>query len=586
MSRQKKGPAGKEKAGKRNNRTYVAVMLVMLALLAVAAIFFLNTTENRDDAYLQKAREAFLGEDYEGAVSYLRRMETAEAGQSEALMLMADCYEAMGNYDRALDTLRRLNTSDLSVANRIQNIQQKKQQQSMTEIVTVAGMEFDRGSKSAVLDGMKITDDTLAEVVQLYALDRLSLQNNYITDVSCLITLGGLDELNLAGNQIRNIEPISTLKGLRSLILDDNPISDCNVLCELSNLNTLSIVGTEPDPDSLLKLSAALPACAIRFGQRGEEELLLNCESYRLDTESLSLSDKHITDISALSGFSELKILDLSKNEISDLSPLMKLAKLERLNISDNFVSDLRPLIGLPVLNKLEAANNLISETSAVGSVNALRELDLSGNAIRDFNGLGKLENLAVLNLSNTEISDQMLSALYPLQSMQNLDLRDNDGLSDKAIGDLKSRLYGCAIATSELVYEIDFSGHVIRSDERKLFFPSGGISDLSGLNRLTRLEDLDLSGNDITTLYPFEISPSRNTLIKVNLANNHITDVLSLSSLTAVKELNLKNNQIEVVAALKRLTTLKMLNLSGNPLTWEMVNDLREALPDCTVIF
>jgi internalin A len=264
----------------------------------------------------------------------------------------------------------------------------------------------------------------------------------------------------------------------------------------------------------------------------------------------------------------------------------MELSQLERLDISDNEISDLRPLIGLPALAKLDASDNQIAETTSAGSVEHLTELDLSGNPIRDFSGLGRLALLTALDLRSTSITDSDLRELYELKSISTIDLRDNSGLSDIAIGALKSALPGCSIATSELVYEIDFSGHSVRSDEKTLSFPSAGITDLSGISRMTCLEELNLSGNGIMSLFPFEVTASKATIRRLNLADNEIRDVLSLYALSALEELDLSGNQIQTVASLRKLTTLKKLNITGNPVSEEEVNSMREWLPECDILF
>ena len=172
------------------------------------------------------------------------------------------------------------------------------------------------------------------------------------------------------------------------------------------------------------------------------------------------------------------------------------------------------------------------------------------------------------------------------LKNIVSIDLRDNRGLSDIAVGALKSALPGCSIALPELVYEIEFSGHRLRSDEKQLVFPAAEISDLSGIIKMTALEELDLRDNEITNLYPFEITASKESIRKLNLSGNQIRDVLSLYALSALEELDLSGNQIESVANLRKLTSLKKLTLTGNPLSEEAVYELRSLMPDCTIVF
>ena len=172
------------------------------------------------------------------------------------------------------------------------------------------------------------------------------------------------------------------------------------------------------------------------------------------------------------------------------------------------------------------------------------------------------------------------------MKSLQTLDLQDNTGLSDKAVSALKAEIPGCTILTPELIYEVDFAGHAVQSNEKTLSFPNSGITLLSGLERMTRLEELDLNHNEISSLYQFEISPSRSTLVRLNLSDNQISDVLSLSFLTTLEELDLSGNQIPAVSGLKKIQTLKKLDLSGNPLAEGQLEELKEALPDCVIIY
>ncbi len=567
-------------------KAHLAITAVMLLLLATAAILLLHqATEKRTEEYTRKARESYSAGDYENALLYLRRIKD-EDKNTEILLLMADCYEAMENYPRALETLRKLNTADPAISNRIQSIEQRKLQKTQAQKVTIAGVELNVNEQSAALDGVGLNDAQLQQLTALYALDRLSLRDNQISDITALRELKGLDELDLSGNRIRNVQALAELDDLRSLNLDRNPLTDCAELRSLRFLSSLSIVDTGVEEGTVYALAESLPDCAIRFGTSGAEKLFFAGEVFQLNAAELSLSQKNLADISMLQGFTELKNLNLSDNEITDIRPLMELSKLEKLNINNNAVSDLRPLIGLPNLVKLEAENNRISETTSVGSMTQLTDLDLRGNPIKDFSGLGRLSQLKILDLRDTSVTDADLAELYGLKSIFSIDLRDNSGLSDIAVGTLKSSLPGCSIALPELVYEIDFSGHRLRSDEKQLLFPSAEISDLSGIVKMTALEELDLRDNEIVNLYPFEITASKESIRKLNLSGNQIRDVLSLYALSSLEELDLSNNQIEAVANLRKLTSLKKVILTGNPLTEEAVDELRSFMPECSIVF
>ena len=395
----KRPPAQKNTERRRpgRRRILLIVTVMLLSLLAVTAFVLLRgSSEARAAEYTRRARECYAAADYETALLYLRR--AAELGEKEELlMLMADCYEAMENYPRALETLRRLNTSDPAIASRIQAIERKRSQLSGSDKVTVAGMEFDRNAKTASLDDRGMTDAQVAEVTELYALDTVSLRNNRISDIRPLAALGGLDELDLSGNQISDVAALAGIRGLRILNLSGNPLRDCRCLASLANLSRLDLTDTGLGEEDVTALAEALPRCAILVTVDDPETAVIVFYSglrIRADVTQLELRGLDLRELSALEAFTELRSLDLSENEIGDLRPLMHLSRLEVLNLSRNEVADLRPLIGLPKLVSLNVSGNQITDTAAVGAIKSLKELDLSGNPLADFSGLGKLRGL------------------------------------------------------------------------------------------------------------------------------------------------------------------------------------------------
>lgn len=76
----------------------------------------------------------------------------------------------------------------------------------------------------------------------------------------------------------------------------------------------------------------------------------------------LKLADNDISDISALSGFVNLKELELGSNNITDINPLKDSYGITSLKLNDNQISDISALSQYGSLNKLELQNNNISD--------------------------------------------------------------------------------------------------------------------------------------------------------------------------------------------------------------------------------
>ena len=104
----------------------------------------------------------------------------------------------------------------------------------------------------------------------------------------------------------------------------------------------------------------------------------LKQESCNFDLEcvfTLDLSEKGITDLSALKDCISLEILNLSFNDISDLSVLTNLPKLQFLNLSNNLIRSLDGLENLENLQILNLMGNSIQNPSEFRKLNNLKEL-------------------------------------------------------------------------------------------------------------------------------------------------------------------------------------------------------------------
>lgn len=105
-------------------------------------------------------------------------------------------------------------------------------------------------------------------------------------------------------------------------------------------------------------------------------------------------------------------------------------------------------------------------------------------------------------------------------------------------------------------------SGDIYQSDIEDitgLYMNKSQIKDLSGMENLTNLKQLNLCGNEIK-----DISKLKNllNLKDIDLSHNEISDISALKNLTNLKKLNLGNNKISDVSELSKLTDLQELNL------------------------
>ena len=573
----------------KKKRVLLVFSTILIIAIAVFAVLFIGIANNRSyEKYMAAADLSISNGDYESALSALRKAEDINSDDEECLTKIADCYERLGNYDKALETLRKLDITDETIASRIKADESRKEYGAKAGMVTIAGDEYNSTDTSLVLDGRGLDNSVVDEIVQLYALENLSLSENNISDISGLSTLGGLNTLNLKGNNISDISALASLTSLRSLYLDGNPISDYSPLYGLQNLTSLSIKDNSISDTELEKLSEALPNCTINGANATQDvqNVTLGGVTFDMNTSNpLDLSNRGITDISVLSQCPNLTSINLSGNAITDISPLMDIQYLATLNISNNNISDIRPLMGLTSLKELNIANNNVTNTTSLGTNTNLLVLNLDNNPITDFSGLRKLKNLTNLSLVNTGLKPTDISYFTLLTKLATLDITDNPAITGDAFDQLQSTIPKTDIFHSDLVYTFSFNGTDIDSNQTSLSLPNQGISDISGLMQFTSLENINLSDNIISDLYYFSIAPFKDTLKTLDLSNNKIMDLSALSGLTNLETLNLSNNNIYSVTPLYSLQNLRELYIGGNQLTDEQIQELDRNLPNCTII-
>ncbi|MCQ2557954.1 MAG: leucine-rich repeat domain-containing protein [Oscillospiraceae bacterium] len=575
-------PEKKKKISK--NYIYMAVIAVALVVvMIVATVAGREKEKDRYDDYYNAAKMSYYSGDYEAALSGFRKaLEISMT--DDCLEMIANCYVSQGYYDKAIEILRQMDTTSPIVQQRILEIDNMKHAESQSQMVMVAGKRYDPTTTSLVIKDQGIFNDSLTEVVQLYALNSLCLSGNSLSDLSVLTSLGGLTMLDVSSNYISDASCLASLQGLRTLYLDKNPITDFTTLYGLTSLTTLSIKGIEIRTDQLSELSAALPNCAIHTETATEAllDISLGGTTFKSDVTTLDLSGRSITDISALSNCKRLTALNISGNNISDLTPLMDIPTLQTVNAANNSISDLRPLMGMNRLTSVNAAGNQISTTVPLGKVTSLTELDLSGNPIADFSGLRKLYNLTTLNLASTGVKNEDFGYFMPLSKLRSLNIENNEGLSGEAVDGLKASIVGCNVRHSDLIYSIEIAGEQFRQDITELDLSGRNLTDISMLRSFTKLETLILRYNQITDISALQ---GMTNLKYVDLSGNQISDAFVFVYLPGIEVLNLENNRINSVTPFMNLSNLRELYLNGNLLNSMQITGLRQAIPACAVM-
>ncbi|KAJ5813058.1 hypothetical protein N7447_010081 [Penicillium robsamsonii] len=234
--------------------------------------------------------------------------------------------------------------------------------------------------------------------------------------------------------------------------------------------------------------------------------------TFALATEALI---KHITDVEPYEPYWEhVRRLDLRQKGLITLHKLNEFCpRLEELDVSDN---DIGQLSGIPsTLRTLRIPRNCLSNLTPWSHMINLQYLDVSGNDIETLDGFASLIHLRELKANDNQI-------------------RNIDGILDLN-GLLSLKLSNNSIAT------VDFAG-----------------------SELTRLRDLDLSHNCLTSVRNVEWLPSLATL---DVSANQISRFDSSASLISLRALKLSENKLETLDT-RAFPSVSLLYLDQNHLS------------------
>ena len=298
----------------------------------------------------------------------------------------------------------------------------------------------------------------------------------------------------------KEVEGINSLIGIKYLSLLENKIEEISGLERFHSLEVLILDGN----------------------QISRTKGLENLTKLRV----LDLSRNKITKIEGLNNLKNLNELKLYDNQISQIKGLENLTKLRILNIGRNKITKIEGLDDLKNLNDLFLYHNQITKVTGLESLSNLIKFHIYANEIQDIKGLSYLVNLEDLSISRNEIKDieglenlgrlkkiSLINNPLPKKMFQKLGESDNNG--QEWVKYAKLRVEG-------KIPQIMVDGNHFDVLDGVLELKDLGIKDIYDLN-LEKIEDL----------------------VELDLSLNQITDINGLESLTKLEKLNLKGNPL-----------------------------------------
>jgi hypothetical protein len=281
---------------------------------------------------------------------------------------------------------------------------------------------------------------------------------------------------------------------------------------------------------------------------------LINLNKLKLDG-CRYISDEGFSYLSSLTKITELGLSELSFGQQITNEGFSHLSSLVNITSLDLFSSGITNLIPISKLVKI----NCLSIACC----------DIAGNGVSH---LSSLTNISKLDMSHDSLSNQDLSYISPLTSIQILEIVNCELLTGYGLWYLSTltnmtvlkiifEVSECNILNDEL-FALSSLRQLISLDLHGCDLSDGGLSPLSSLTNIT---SLDISGTDINNTGLIDIC-LMTKIEHLNLSSNKITykGLFYLKTLTNMKSLDLSRHLfidkgLSHLSLLKKLETLRL---------------------------
>ncbi len=304
--------------------------------------------------------------------------------------------------------------------------------------------------------------------------------------------LWGIKELELP-ETVTDLSDLHYFVGLEALTAHDIPSADYSFLAEMSHMKYLNLSG------------CGVSSSAMKY--------IGGCK----ELETLNLCNCGLSNVSALSTLTELKVLNLDDNSINDLAGLSTCSSLEELHICRNAVTSLVPLSSLGSLKILDVSLNSLETIAPITKCTSLSDLNVSDNKLTDLKDIGSLKNLTSLNASKNAI--ESVAGIENCKKLEVFDLSNNKLTDISGLANIKT-LTDVNIDYNDVLKVPDFV------DDCTLVNFSAAHNFLESCEGLRGLPNLNYVNMDYNNIRDISCLLSCNRIVQINVFGTYIKDV------------------------------------------------------------
>lgn len=383
-----------------------------------------------------------------------------------------------------------------------------------------------------------------AETMEALGLVELSLNGNSVSDISPLEDCSSITYLNLAGNDVHDLSPLFSMSGLKTVVLTGLPLSKPQYDVFLERFTNREVIA-----ENLNTAKAVVPIINNIVVEELDENLVrLTAKIERNGGSSITKAGFYIGERR------EVDAMDFTEATVG---------------ADGTFTIDYQAETLLDRIYHVRAAatnqyGEGFSEASHFGSLIADEDIKLTS-----------LEEIDEFYNSSYSHINGSLYVGY---------LKSNSNNAITLPGD-KPMYFG----KLELADLNKLRGIVYVRDG--IYIGNTDVTTIDPIAHIEGYSTLWLKGNKITAIPELAAA---GTLTKLDVSRNVLTSFTFLDYLPNIETLCLgdsnqpskETNDIGILEGLETYTNIKHLDLSGLPLHQFQVDDLKELMPDCEIVF
>jgi hypothetical protein len=403
--------------------------------------------------------------------------------------------------------------------------------------------------------------NSLEAIRDMATMKDLRINHTLVKDISPVSTLVNLEMLNISSSPIDNLDALKSLMNLHILICDSTGITSLSALDNLSGLQRVYCNNTRINQKEALSFIKKHPEASLVYASK---ELAAWWKNMTPEWQNLFNFYLKLDNPPTTEQLHQLALLDsiniIGRLTVTSLAPLSKLILLRNLQCQSTGISSLDPLKDLTEIKILNTSNTKVSDLHPLSGIAGLEILNVDNTQVGDLTPLNGLARLQFIYADNTPVdvkeadqfADKNPGCLVIFQTPENTDWWK--GLSQPWKDVLLQQVTLTGTPDKIQLQQIAGLAKVGISENFQ-------ISDLTPLQHLSRLTELQFSGTSVSKLDPVVRMPKLQTL---RCTKNPILDLMPIAGLSNLTELDFSNTQVEDLDALQNMVHLEILKFSG----------------------